>query len=283
MALTETLKLLFNITHNDSQIASRFTLCVPSITSILRSRSQKPHPTPILQAPLTQLINALLNLHLSDNANSGFFPSQNPVSNVQTLIKILDESTSQDNLDYLERFMEPVLMLIRRVFEIAPDDVRQSMQYLLLPGQAERDQPLGKSETLSSRLLRLSTSAHTSRIRESLARFFFELSNSDPSQFVHNVGYGYASGFLASNKIPVPPPQRPENGTEDNGDVSANQHSNSSTAQSNSTQHGINFVTGQFLDRETPDQQAPMTEDEKLREAEKLFVLFERFVIVLDL
>jgi hypothetical protein len=40
----------------------------------------------------------------------------------------------------------------------------------------------------------------------------------------------------------------------------------------------VNPITGQRLDAEQPSAQEPMTEEEKEREAERLFVLFERQV-----
>jgi hypothetical protein len=39
----------------------------------------------------------------------------------------------------------------------------------------------------------------------------------------------------------------------------------------------VNPITGQRLDAEDPSSQEPMTEEEKEREAERLFVLFERY------
>ena len=89
-------------------------------------------------------------------------------------------------------------------------------------------------------------------------QLLFQLSESDPAQFITNVGYGYASGFLLSNGIAIP------------------QESLDKDAEA----HGapINPVTGQTLEAEGRDYKplAEMSDDEKMKEAERLFVLFER-------
>ena len=90
----------------------------------------------------------------------------------------------------------------------------------------------------------------------------FELSGKDASKFVQNVGYGFASGFLLSNNI-----QMPENALE------AHALANPETS------YPVNPITGQRLDAEAPSNEEPMTQEEKEREAERLFVLFERYVL----
>jgi hypothetical protein len=132
------------------------------------------------------------------------------------------------------------------------------MQKLILPTPEERDKPIGKSNTLSARLLNLSTAALTPTLRGSISAMMFELSDKDAATYVQNVGYGFASGFLMSNNIPIP-----EN---------AMQASATGPVES----IPVNPITGQRLDREEPVEEEPMTEEEREREAERLFVLFER-------
>lgn len=77
---------------------------------------------------------------------------------------------------------------------------------------------------------------------------------------MHNVGYGFASGLLMTRGLQVSPSAL------------------SPSSQGPSNQKPINPITGQTLDSEEPvkDPLGDMTEEEKEREAEKLFVLFER-------
>jgi hypothetical protein len=264
MALSETLKLLFNILHFNPDLSSSFSPSIPNIFKILVRRGI---PSPPLTAPTNFLINALLNLDLEDTkgkqhasfGSNAVFPSFDPTCNVAHLTAVLDASITAYPETELDNTIAPVLTLLRRIYEFAPDAVKIHMQHAILPTPDERDKPLGKSNTLSSRLLNLSTSALTPNLRGSVASMLFELSDKDASTFVANVGYGYASGFLMSNNIAMP---------ED-------------AMQAHAAEQGVlvNPITGQRLDRENVVESEPMTQEEKEREAERLFVLFERYVI----
>jgi len=84
----------------------------------------------------------------------------------------------------------------------------------------------------------------------------FELSDSDADTFVRNVGFGFASGFLMRKGIPLP-------------NVGA-------TTVGASSNQAVNPVTGQRMEHEEEVELPEMTEEEKEKEAERLFVLFER-------
>lgn len=77
--------------------------------------------------------------------------------------------------------------------------------------------------------------------------------DSSPTALVDAIGYGYASGYLFSHNIPVPP-----------------------NLQNGGEREDINPITGQRLDAEPIPELSEMTDEEKEREAERLFVLFER-------
>jgi hypothetical protein len=264
MALSETLKLLFNITHFYPDLSELFSKSIPHIFKILVRRKI---PSPPLKAPVNYLVNALINLDLEDKKGqqlkflgmNAVFPTFDQKCNAEHLINILDNAIVAYTESELDNAISPVLTLIRRIYEIAPESVQKYMEWLLLPTDDERSRPLGRSDTLSARLLRLSTSAMTPSLRGSISAMMFELSGKDASKFVHNVGYGFASGFLLSNNI-----QMPENALEAHATASAD----------NSVP--VNPITGQRLDMEDPDTSEPMTEEEREREAERLFVLFER-------
>jgi len=124
--------------------------------------------------------------------------------------------------------------------------------------ERERKQPLGKGTTLAARLLQLTSSASAPNTREHISRLLFALSDSNAEQFILNIGYGYASGFLLTHNIPLP--------------TSSNMPNTSTSSRP------INPITGQTLDSEptTANPFARMSLGEKEREAERLFVLFER-------
>jgi hypothetical protein len=263
MALSETLKLMFNITHYYPDRAADFSASISNLFKIL-FRSKILHPP--LQPPVCYIVNALINLDLegkkiSNNlATNPVFPKFDQKANAEHLINILDVAVAEYPERELDQVAAPIVVLIRRVYEFAPDSVRKYMQWLLLPTDEERNQPLGTTDTLSSRLLRLSTSAMAPNLRESISSMFFEISGKDATQFVKNVGYGFASGFLLSHNMQVP-----ESAMEA---FSTDEHANMGD--------DINPITGQRRNMEAPAQGPEMTQEEKEMEAERLFVLFER-------
>jgi hypothetical protein len=262
MALTETCKLMFNITHFYPDLNVTFSKSIPPLLQILYKSKIS---SPPLDTPLSAVINALINLDLPEKSGHHFshtslFPKLDPKGLPEHIVNILDAAISYYKEAELDQCAAPVLTLIRKIYEIAPENVKKYMEFLLLPTDAERSKPLGKSDTLSSRLLRLSTSALTPTLRTSISAMMFELSGEDSNKFVQNVGYGFAAGFLMSQGMPVP---------ENAGEAFAEGGAEGSGAR-------INPVTGQRMDTEAQDDLPPMTEEEKEKEAERLFVLFDR-------
>lgn len=230
--------------------------------------------TPVLQSPLTQLINALLNLDLlgkeprtaQHSKFSSFFPHSDPNTNISRLITILDTAVRTIREELLETTAIPLITLLRHTYDLAPLSVKTHMQSTLLPSNEERAQPLGKTDTLASCLLRLSTSAVAPNLREGISSFLFEISDKDATSFVRNVGYGFAAGYLMTHNLPVP----------DNTLKSEDESEDLGGRLTTINGKEINPVTGQRRDMEPEDPGPEMTDEEKEREAERLFVLFER-------
>ncbi|KAL0256636.1 hypothetical protein SLS55_009031 [Diplodia seriata] len=270
MALSETLKLVFNLTHFYPDFTDIFTKAVPDLLKIL---SRAPVPTPPLQQPICYLINALLNLDLDDK-KSNVFPKWDQNTNAAHLCELLDKSIAAYKEAELDQVAAPLVTLIRRIYEFAPESVKKYMQWLLLPTEDDRKKPLGDTDTLSSRLLNLSTAAMLPNLRSQISSMLFELSDKDASTFVHNVGYGFASGFLLSHNIAIP-----ENAMEAfaNGNGAAEDAEDEEKDKAKEKAKAFNPITGQRWDaEEVKDTGPPMTDAEKEREAERLFVLFER-------
>ena len=265
--MTESLKLLFNLTRFYPEHVAEFTKTIPCILNILERIDL---PTPTFQAPVTNLINALLNLDLlqkttsksGDGGGSPLFPDSSPSRHLLRLVQILEAGLcSETNEDRLEITATPLVSVLRRVNEISPEEVRAVMQEQLLPSPDDRSRPLGKSNTLPSRLLRLSNSPSSPQLREAISSLLFELSDKDVLSFIRNVGYGYAAGYLMSHDIKVP-----DRVLEDGGAEAIRVDGQE-----------VNPITGQRRDMEWPVDIGPeMTDEEKEREAERLFVLFER-------
>ncbi|EDN06805.1 predicted protein [Histoplasma mississippiense (nom. inval.)] len=261
LALSETLKLMFNITNFYPHRVDAFS---PSIPHILKILSRIEIPTPPLQAPVNYLINSLLNLDLEAKKSKHFgtnplFPKFDQNCNVDKLINILDQAVAMHKPQHLESLAVPLLTLLRKIYSFAPEGPKKYMEWLLLPEDNDHDLPIGKSNTLSSRLLRLSTSPVAPSLREGISALMFELSGSDATDFVRNVGYGFAAGFLMSHDMPVPETAKEAFSTSAGG-----------------LDPNLNPITGQRWDAEPQDGGPEMTEEEKEREAERLFILFER-------
>lgn len=94
----------------------------------------------------------------------------------------------------------------------------------------------------------------------------FELSDKNPKLLVRNIGYMYASGVSQSLGMLL------------SSGISStcNTRSNTKILQGSRVGHEVNPVTGQWRDAESVDGVPEMTDEEKEREAERLFVLFER-------
>ncbi len=273
MALIETLKLMFNLTHFCPQRTAAFSPALPHILTILTKRaisSSKP-----LEPPIGPLVNALMNLPLeTKDSITHLFPKSSPNINVDRLYEILEKSIKVYADDELEQLVSPLLTLLRKVYEQAPKDVKKYMQRTLLPSEADREKVLGRAESLASRLLRLSTNPTTPQVRETISTLLFDLSDNDARKFVHNVGYGFAAGFLFQHNVPMP-----ENALEAYS-TSESEGSNARASQDSREPLAgrVNPVTGQLLEKEERAEEEPMTQEEKEREAERLFVLFERYV-----
>ncbi|KLU88012.1 hypothetical protein MAPG_07001 [Magnaporthiopsis poae ATCC 64411] len=264
MALAETLKLLFNLGHFCPEQRGELAPAIPSIVKMIQSR-----PLPAgkpLGPPFGPLVNALVDMDLqNENAKSALFPGDAPSKPVGRMIQILDSSLSSYSENEMEATIAPLVGVLGRIYEVAPEPEQQFMREKLLPAEEDREQVLGSSGSLPSRLLKNSTNPLAPELRKSISHLLFDLSGRDAMRFIENVGYGFASGFLFSNNIEIP-----------EGVLGAAGTGSSGAAGTSSAGKDFNPITGQFLDSEKHSEMPPMTQEEKEREAERLFVLFER-------
>ncbi|KAJ5300976.1 uncharacterized protein N7443_005978 [Penicillium atrosanguineum] len=258
LALIDTLKLIFNVSKIYPDLAVTFS---PSIPHVLKIISRMDIPSKPLEGLVSYLINSLSVLDLEEKKSKVFessplFPKFNQNCNVDKLINILDQAVSVYSPEELEEKAVPLLHSLIVVHEVAPDGPRKYMQWLLLPEDSDRNLPIGQSDTLSSRLLKLSTSPYPN-LKTGISELMFVLSGKDAENLTKRIGYGFAAGFLASRGMEIPQ-SAGEAYAENGGDAT------------------VNPITGQRWASEPKDDGPPMTMEEKEREAERLFVLFER-------
>ncbi|KAF2151885.1 hypothetical protein K461DRAFT_294758 [Myriangium duriaei CBS 260.36] len=261
MAHQETLKLIYNLVYySPDSTTSLYPALTPLATLFLRT----PLPTPALQPPITLMINALLNLNpqtsqLEDaTLRDPLYPPSDPTALTTKLVSILSPSLPPVLTPQSDAILSPLLSLLRTLHSSAPDPaVRASLKSQLLPPPSARDKVLGTDSSLPSRLLRAAVDPSTSTLRDVVAALLFELSSSSATELVANIGYGYAVGILARLGVEADPATL-------GGAVDG-------------VEGEVNPITGQRRDMETePVEEVEMTEEEKEREAERLFVLFER-------
>ncbi|TLS21054.1 uncharacterized protein PpBr36_10859 [Pyricularia pennisetigena] len=260
MALSETLKMMFAFLRFCPKHSARFTGAAGHILTLI---CQRPLPAEsVLDPPFGPLINALCSLDLKDKSlASSLFPKRDPTHVISRLINILDRALGEfKGSDMDDATITLLAGSLCVIFEVAPEPVRIFMQARLLPTDEDRKEVLGRTESLPSKLLKMMTNAMAPSSRKAISHLLFNLSDKDAAKFVEKVGYGYASGFLFEEKIPVP------------------QSALGSEGASGSTAQGraVNPITGQFLDAEKLSDMPEMSQEEKEREAERLFVLFER-------
>ncbi|OOQ89163.1 synembryn [Penicillium brasilianum] len=261
LALIDTLKLIFNVSKLYPDLAVTFS---PSIPHILKIISRMEIPAKPLDGLISYLINSLSVLDLEEKKEKHFesnplFPKFNQNCNVDKLINILDQAVSLYRPEELEEKAVPLLHSLIIIHEIAPDGPRKYMQWLLLPEDNDRSLPIGRSDTLASKLLQLSTSPYPN-LKTGISELMFVLSGKDAENLTRRIGYGFAAGFLASRGMEIP---------QTAGEAFA-------TTNADDLDSEVNPITGQRWAAEPKDEGPPMTDEEKEREAERLFVLFER-------
>jgi hypothetical protein len=282
MALPEILKLLFNLTHFHTPSITSFAPATPHIiTILLRTPIPAAKPT---DPPISSLINALLNLTASELS----IPLEQAPALANRLLEILDKGMTAYSEADSEAALAPLVTLLRKFHSLAPADVQTTIREKLLPSPADREQPLGKGVTLPHRILRLSTAALAPTLREEISSLLYEMSDSDPKTFTKNIGYGFASGILFNKGIALPQEALEslsiaEGGTEGGASVKGKgkekeKEKAPERQPGNKGGKPINPVTGQTLETEREPAGPKMTKAEKEREAERLMVLFERYV-----
>jgi hypothetical protein len=256
------LKLIFNV----SKLFDLSAAFAPSIPHIFKMITRIDIPAKPLDGLLSYLLNCLSTLDLENKKGKPFdssplFPTFNQNCNVDKLINILDQATSSYTPKELETKAIPLLHALITIYELAPDGPRKYMEWLLLPEDNDRSQPIGQSDTLSSKLLKLSTAPYAN-LKTAISELMFVLSGKNAENLTKNIGYGFAAGLLATRGMEIPKTA---------GEAFAVEGYDSE----------INPITGQRWDAEKQDTGPPMSQEEKEREAERLFVLFERYASTL--
>ncbi|KAG8851985.1 hypothetical protein FRB96_009001 [Tulasnella sp. 330] len=286
----------------------RFAVLLPTLLHLFNSLPQTTGSP--LAPPLTHVIHALLNIPIVPNAKV-WFPDELQMSQgSQTLQKVrrsLSSRSSPPRSGASTPVAGPATEALRRAYDLLdatlayftpgdPDDLevrakckredvalddvgpplalllanmvrdnegaRGQVKQWLLPVDLDRSQPLEKRADILGRCLRMMASVYFPKLKDSIGEMLFALCNSDANMMGAQLGYGNIAGFLFNKGIMAPPPPPKDSGGAA-GDYIPDDPD-------------INPITGSKYKPEGPDPLAGMTDEEKEREAEKLFVLFDR-------
>ncbi|OSX60623.1 hypothetical protein POSPLADRAFT_1148456 [Postia placenta MAD-698-R-SB12] len=156
----------------------------------------------------------------------------------------------------LDDILVPLVLLVNKMC-VGDDASRARMREWLLPADLDRTSPLEGRADFLGRTLRLMSCVHHTKLKSATGEMMYAICDSDASLLASYVGYGNVAGFLFHKGI-TGQPTRP---------------SNSTVPSTTPSGMPINPITGIA---EQPKEEIEMTDEEKEREAEKLFVLFDR-------
>ncbi|KAG5732249.1 Synembryn-A [Termitomyces sp. T112] len=264
---------------NSPKNASRSQTPQPVSTSSSSSGNDSPQPTPVSPKPSTfdRALSVLAagrrslsrsppsnttaptnvvqrTYELMDTAFAYFFPDVVDVDDASVRDRAKQESPDNS----LDDLLSPLVVLLSRI--CAADEVsRVRVRQLIIPDGLDRSSPLEGRSDMLGRCLRLMTSVYHSRLKDAVGEMLFAVCDSDASVLSALVGYGNVAGFLYNKGVLSAPPAP---------------SATTSTYTPNAATASINPITG--TTNNTKQDLPEMTEEEKEREAEKLFVLFDR-------
>ncbi|KAJ2159850.1 hypothetical protein GGH15_004999 [Coemansia sp. RSA 562] len=179
---------------------------------------------------------------------------------------VVDTFSDDNNLpsaiaDTYQAELTPLMLVLVRLVSEHPD-VREHLFYKVYPKDAIDFAVLPENRPgMAAKLVRLMRSPDSGPFSVSTITgdLLLALLGNDIRQFILTVGYGNAAGYMVARHIEIP------------ADIIEQ------VRESSSESGAVNPVTGRYWSQEDTNQElANMTDEEKEREAERLFVLFER-------
>ncbi|RKP08085.1 guanine nucleotide exchange factor synembryn-domain-containing protein [Thamnocephalis sphaerospora] len=241
------------------RVAIRFERLLPPILALLLQYT--PTPADPLGPPTSHAIHALLHFPV-DAFRSVWFPatSPQPYAVIDRLITVTDLAVSERNLDggaNERKLDEPIMPLITLLMSLARGDAeaKRRIKHALVPETFDRSKPVHKGDALSARIIRCLTASFLSKSRNVVGELLYVLHDENADALVDRVGFGNVAGFFVMRGIQFKAPTE---------------------APVDTTGRAVNPVTGQRFSDERATPLAEMSREEKEREAERLFTLFDR-------
>ncbi|KAK7435959.1 hypothetical protein VKT23_019366 [Stygiomarasmius scandens] len=202
--------------------------------------------------------------HLLDSSFSLFFPSNTSPDDEkiresfkQTLLSTsISPDTSPDDL------LTPLVVLCTRLC-LAEEECKNRIRDWIIPENLDRTDPLDERKDFLGRCLRLLGSVYHTGLKSAVGEMLFAVADQDATTMSTLFGYGHVAGFLFEKDFKSPPPSNT---------------ASSAPQASSADRREVNPITGTFVTEESKAKSPgdDMTPEEKEREMEKLFVLFDR-------
>jgi len=259
---------------------NKFECLVPYLLRIL---AELPSTSPPLQPPMTHLLHVLIHvpaslLYKPTTVKSSGIP---PIAHQETAASLEDfdilqrlyfllETVLQYYVEYepddlrvrtkcrekgvvLDDLVSPLPIIIIRLVK-EDDEARARMLQWVLPQDLDRSQPLERRTDILGIFIRMMVSTHHPHLKATISEMLFCLCNQDAAELNAQIGYGNAAGFLYSKGIMIAPTPA---------------HDAKGNLLHPITATNVPLATGR-------GDSVEMTGEEKEREAERLFVLFDR-------
>ncbi|KAI9599452.1 guanine nucleotide exchange factor synembryn-domain-containing protein [Syncephalis fuscata] len=252
------------------KVALKFERLLPFILNMLLNWRPLTTGNPLVP-PYSHAVHALLHFPVVEPLKSIWFPptATHPYAMVDQLIYIANLTVSERNLDggtNERQIDEELLPLITLLVSLARGDVESKLRLkeAFTPDNIDRTNPIHQGTSLAARIIRAMTAPFLTRSRNMVSEFLYILHDENPDALVERVGFGNVAGFFVMRGIQFKPPAQ-------------------SSMVDTATGQPVNPITGQRLDSQarassskTGTASGEMTQAEKEREAERLFVLFDR-------
>ncbi|KAJ2723994.1 hypothetical protein GGI07_002281 [Coemansia sp. Benny D115] len=179
---------------------------------------------------------------------------------VHALNQVTSYASDRSDFTKFEAETAPITLVLARL--VAENtDMRESVSAKVYPPElkSELNKLPEDRQGVAGNLVRLLRIPQGGMLSAAAGEFLMALHGHDVRQFIKAVGYGNAAGYLVARGIEIPADIMEQDGQDADASIP------------------IDPVTGRAFSQKDIDRElASMTEEEKEREAERLFVLFER-------
>lgn len=224
-----------------------------ALSAISRSLSRSPSPSPhSAQRDTFLYVHDLLEVTFAH-----YFPDAIDVDDVEIRTRLSKEMMATTGLadTSLDEVLSPLVVLMTRFCD-KDETCRKRARQWLVPPDMDRTAPLESRPDMLGRCIRLMGSVYHQRLKDAVGEMVYAICDSNASTLSSLLGYGNVAGFLFNKGVMTAPPPITTSG------------------DSPALPGDINPITGIKVQPREPEPE--MTEEEKEREMEKLFVLFDR-------